>query len=162
MSWSFPQTPCSHRSAFPRDFLFPTTTPRWSTAAASAHRRQPPTLFPIPSPALLEHHRDSLQLTSPSNFTFSHLSVVSRSAGELKLHRCSASPSTRRYTTPQPQPRALVVLHHPAKAFQLLLHRPPTTQPPEHRAAIAAGENPSHLHVDKPLLPHLQPNQVPE
>jgi hypothetical protein len=162
MSWSFPRTPCAHTSAFPRNFLFPTTTPRRSTAAASARRHQPPMPPPTPSPVLLKHHRDSLQLTNPSNFAFSHMSVVSRSAGELKLRRRSASPSTRRYTAPQPQPRAPAALHHPAEAFQLLLHRPPTPQPPEHRATIAAGGNPSHLHVDNPLLPHLQPNQVPE
>jgi hypothetical protein len=94
MSWSFPRTPsCAHTSAFPRDFLFPTTTPRRSTAAALARHCQPPTPPPNHDLVLLEHHRNSLQLTDPPNFPFPHPSVVPRSTGELELRRCSASPS---------------------------------------------------------------------
>jgi hypothetical protein len=139
-SWSFPRTPsCAHTSAFPRDFLFPTTTPRRSTAAASARYRPPPPPPPSHDPVLLEHHCNSLQLTDPPNFPFPHPSVVPRSAGELELHHRSASPSTRRHTAPQPQPRVLAALQHPAEAIQLILHCPPTPQPAERRAAIAAG-----------------------
>jgi hypothetical protein len=88
-----------------------------TSAAPSGHRRQPTTPLPIPSPALLEYHRDSLQVSDPSNFTFPHPSIITRSAGELKLRRRSASPSTRRYRAPQPQPRAPAAPHHPVEPF---------------------------------------------
>jgi hypothetical protein len=52
---------------FPRPFLFPTTAPHRTSSVASGRRRQPPTLFPIPDPMLLEHRRDPLVLPSPPN-----------------------------------------------------------------------------------------------
>jgi hypothetical protein len=124
-SWSFPHTPsCFHASAFPLPFSLSSTTPRRTSAAASGRRRQPPTPPPTHGPVLLEHHRDSLQLTDPSNFTFSHPSIVPHSTGELKLRRRSALPLTRCYTTPQLQPRAPAAPHHPVEASQELLHHP--------------------------------------
>jgi hypothetical protein len=96
--------------------LPPLKYPRRSTAAASVRRRQPPTPPPTCDPVLQQHRHDSLQLTDPSNFTFLHPTVVPHSAGELKLRRRSASPSTRRYTAPQPQPRAPSAPHHPIEA----------------------------------------------
>jgi hypothetical protein len=100
--------------------------------------------------------------TDPPNFPFLHPSIVPRSAGELELRHRSASPLTRRHTAPQPQPRVLAALHHPAEVIRLLLHYLPTPQPAKRRAAIAAGENPSHLTIDDPFPPHLLPNQVRE
>jgi hypothetical protein len=52
--------------------------------------------------------------------------------------------------------------HQPVEAPRLLSHRPPTPQPTERRAAIAAGKNPTRPAVDHPLLPHLRPNWVQE
>jgi hypothetical protein len=104
-------------TSFPRHFSFPTTAPHRTSAAASGRRRQPPTPLSIASPALLEHRRNSLQLTDPSNFAFPHPSIIPRSAGELKLRRRSASPLTRRYKAPQPQPRAPAAPHHLVEVF---------------------------------------------
>jgi hypothetical protein len=140
----------------PQHFLFPSAAPRRTSAATPGRHRQPPTPPPSHDPVLLEHHRNSLQLTDPPNFPFSHPSFASCSAGELNLRRRSASPSTRRDTAPQP--RVPAALHHPAEAIQLLLHYPPTPQPVERRAAIAARENPSRPTVDDSLPPHLRPN----
>jgi hypothetical protein len=68
----------------PRHFLLLSVAPHQSAAAATARRRQPPLLPPSPDPELLEHHRDPLVLTSPSNFVLLHPNIISRSAGELK------------------------------------------------------------------------------
>jgi hypothetical protein len=125
-SWSFPRTPsCFHASAFPLPFSLPSTTPRRTSTAASGRRRQPPTPPPTHGPMLLEHRHDSVQLTDPSNFAFPHPTIIPHSTGELKLRRRSALSSTRRYTTPQPQPRAPAAPHHPVEASQQLLHHPP-------------------------------------
>jgi hypothetical protein len=88
---------------FPRHFSFPTTAPHRTSAAPSGRRRQPPTPLPIPSPALLEHRCDSLQLTDPSNFAFPHPSIIPRSAGDLKLRRplgLAVDPTLQSISTP--------------------------------------------------------------
>jgi hypothetical protein len=74
----------------------------------------------------------------------------------------SASPSPRCCRASSPQPRAPAAQHQPVEAPRLLSRRPPTPQPAERRATIAAGENLTRPAVDHPLLPLLRPNWVRE
>jgi hypothetical protein len=89
---------------------------------------------------LLEHCRDPLVLPSLPNFALVHRNDRTTTPVSSSFRHRSASPSSRRSTGPQPQPRAPAAPHHPIEASQQLLHRPPAPQPQEHHAAIAAGE----------------------
>jgi hypothetical protein len=142
-----------------RPFLFPDPAPYWTSAAATARRRQPPPLRPSPDPVLLEHRRDPLVFPSPSNFILPCSNIISRSAG--KLQPTAARPRRRpnatlslnpnqgyqqHYITPHKRSSySFTALRHPSQQNAVPPSPPVKARGPPHRRQHPSAPTPAKL-----------------
>jgi hypothetical protein len=108
----------------PQHFLFPSLIPHRTSAAPTAHRRQPLSLPLNLDPVLPQHRSDPLMLYSPSNFALPLPSPVLHSSGQYEpraaLGSSWAARSEPSCATITPQ----LALHQPREALRPLRWSP--------------------------------------